>query len=321
MKTYLIAQTLLKKGLILLCITLILFVSVSAQLNFNSQKSLSFAGFHEKINGDRLSIYNSSDPIGRQIYSAIELNTVTDNREDELSNTAIVEDNNSSLPATITNEDFVSMKVEINLKATNFTYPSNAKGDIGIAEYPKEKILLYATKLKEYAKKNDYDTSYAFFCNMGMLCNKKRFFVVNLITMQVERSGLVSHGRGQGISIFDKQYSNKPGSRCTALGRYKITKKYKGSYGEAYKMIGLDSTNADAYDRNIVLHSMKCIPDTESYMPACLSDGCPAVSNNFLYSLNQIIESRKNPILLWIFDSNLEEMVVEKKPIAQYVSK
>src|ERR1700755_687595 len=98
---------------------------------------------------------------------------------------------------------------------------------------------------------------------MGMLCDKKRFFVINLTTMQIEQSGLVSHGRGQGPTIFDKQYSECIGSRCTALGRYKILGKYNGKYGEAYKMSGLDSSNHSAYDRNIVLHSMNCIPDVE----------------------------------------------------------
>jgi hypothetical protein len=300
---------------------LMLIVAASAQLNFNPQKSLSFAGFYDKFNGDKLSIYNISDPVGRQIYSPIEISAVSENTDEEIISTEKIEVKSNSKPVSVDVDEMAAMKVEINLKPTAYTYPANPKGDIGISSYPTEKIMLYAQKLKEFAKKNNYDTSYAFFCNMGMLCNKKRFFVVNLVTMRVERSGLVSHGRGQGLSIFDKQYSNKPGSRCTALGRYKITKKYKGTYGDAYKMIGLDSTNEDAYDRNIVLHSMKCIPDTESYKPACLSDGCPAVSENFLYSLNRIIESRNKPVLLWIFDSNLEEMVIEKKPIPQYVSK
>lgn len=77
-------------------------------------------------------------------------------------------------------------------------------------------------------------------------------------------------------------------------------------------MTGLDSTNRNAYDRNIVLHSMNCIPDIENLMPACVSDGCPAVSSKFLSSLCKIIDTRKKPMLLWIFDSNLEEPVLEE---------
>jgi hypothetical protein len=171
---------------------------------------------------------------------------------------------------------------------------------------------LYARKLKEFAKKNGYDTAYAFFCNMGMLSNKKRFFVVNLATMRIEQAGLVAHGRGR-FSPFDKQYSNEPGSNCTALGRYKISGRYNGEYGLSYRMCGLDSSNKKASSRRIVLHSMPCIPDTDAQMPACNSEGCPAVSPEFLCSLQKILDTRKKPVLLWIFDSNLQDMVIEEK--------
>jgi hypothetical protein len=56
---------------------------------------------------------------------------------------------------------------------------------------------------------------------------------------------------------------------------------------------------------------MSCIPDVEGIMPACVSEGCPAVSSKFFSFIRQIIDSRKKPVLLWIFDSNLEELVVE----------
>jgi hypothetical protein len=209
----------------------------------------------------------------------------------------------------------VDINLKINFKRTSFTYPSNCKADIGIAEYSTDQLLLYAIALKQYAKKNNFDTSYAFLSNMGMLSGKKRFFVVNLATMEVEQSALVSQGRGLGKSRFDKQYSNLEGSKCTALGRYKIMKKYKGEFGEAYKMAGLDSSNHNAYNRHIVLHSMGCIPDAEDVMSTCISEGCPAVSVNFLASLKKIIDSRKKPMLLWVFDSNLEEAVIEQRPV------
>ena len=141
--------------------------------------------------------------------------------------------------------------------------------------------------------------------------------MVNLVTMKIEQSGLVSHGRGLGESMFDKQYSNEEDSKCTSLGRYKIGGKYKGSYGSAYKMVGLDSSNKNAYSRSIVLHAMKCIPDVENIMPACVSEGCPSVSTKFLVKLSKIIDSRKKPVLMWLFDSNLEEIVIEETPVSE----
>jgi len=201
--------------------------------------------------------------------------------------------------------------LEISFKSTSFVYPEGSRVEIGVKEYPTENVLLYAIVMKEYAKKNDLDTTYAFISNMGMLSTKKRFFVVNLVTMEVECSGLVSQGRGLGRTKYDKQYSNIIESKCTSLGRYKVATKYKGSYGESYRLIGLDSSNQNAVKRRIVLHEMGCIPDDENIAPTCVSEGCPAVSPNFLSGLAKIIETRKKPVLLWVFDSNLEEIIAK----------
>jgi hypothetical protein len=94
-------------------------------------------------------------------------------------------------------------------------------------------------------------------------------------------------------------------------------KKYKGEYGVAYRMAGLDASNSNALKRNIVLHSMGCMQDKEDNIPVCISEGCPAVSVKFLSVLSKIIDSRKRPVLLWIFDSNLEEVVIEQKTLVQ----
>ncbi len=204
--------------------------------------------------------------------------------------------------------------LEISFRPTSFVYPKGSRKEVGIPEFPAEKLLLYAAVLKKYARKNGFDTTYAFFSNMGMLSSKKRIFVINLVTMEIEQSGLVSQGRGQGRTKYDKQYSNMIESKCTSLGRYKISSKYKGVYGASYKLIGLDSSNHNAFRRHIVLHPMGCIPDEENLASACISEGCPAVSPNFLSGLSKIIDTRKKPVLLWVFDSNLEEVIAEEIP-------
>jgi len=204
--------------------------------------------------------------------------------------------------------------LQISFKSTSFVYPEGSRAEIGVKEYPTENLLLYAIVMKQYAKENGLDTTYAFISNMGILSTKKRFFVINLVTMEVECSGLVSQGRGRGRTKYDKQYSNIIESKCTSLGRYKIATKYKGSYGESYRLIGLDSSNQNAVKRRIVLHQMGCIPDDENIAPTCVSEGCPAVSPNFLSGLTKIIDTRKKPILLWVFDSNLEEISAKEIP-------
>ena len=280
---------------------IVIIVTVSAQVRYTSLKSFPSTVQKKDLVVNFSNYNNETEAVAHQYY----VKPGTDN----------------SLPNIETNIATTNETLDAILIPTSYAYPENSKFDIGVHEYSPEHLMLYARALKQYAQKNGYDIEYAFLSNLGILSNKKRFFVINLSTMKVEEAGLVSHGRGQGQTIHAKQYSNKAGSRSTSLGRYKILGKYSGSYGEAYRMAGLDSSNLNAFNRDIVLHSMGCIPDSENRMPACVSDGCPSVSPKFLSQLQQIIDSRKKPMLLWIFDSNIEELVFEGDAIyTKYVS-
>jgi L,D-transpeptidase catalytic domain len=213
----------------------------------------------------------------------------------------------------ITNDQVIDQTTAVVIQNTSFSYPQNAAKEIGVDNLPEEEILLYALALKKYAVDNSFDTTYAFLANMGQLTNSKRLYLIDLSSMKIINKGLVSHGRGKGSSIYVKQYSNALGSNCTSLGKYKIMSPYTGNYGYSYRMVGLEQSNNNALRRNIVLHSMSCIPDKENYAPACVTEGCPAVSPQFLSSIDPIIKSRKAPMLLWIFDSLLQQAVVETK--------
>lgn len=183
------------------------------------------------------------------------------------------------------------------------------QSEMGIELYADAEVLEQAAKLKQYAVENTYDTSYAFLINMSVKSGKKRFYVVNLETMTIANSGLVAHGRGEERFTFNKDFSNNPGSNCTSLGRYKIGKSYEGQFGLAYKLHGLDATNNNAFKRFVVLHAMGCISYEETKLPICQSEGCPAVAPQFLEEIKPVIDSRKKPMLLWVFDSAANTLV------------
>jgi hypothetical protein len=64
-----------------------------------------------------------------------------------------------------------------------------------------------------------------------------------------------------------------------------------------------DSTNREAFRRNIVLHSFSFVLESETDPhPICNSLGCPMVSPGFLQQLEPLIDHSPRPILLWIFD-------------------
>lgn len=202
----------------------------------------------------------------------------------------------------------VKQLVETNVeKGGKMTYMAptwaTKKAESGIEVYAASEVLQQAIALKQYAIENGYDTGYAFLVNISLKSGKKRFYVVNLETMSIDNSGLVAHGRGDERFTFDKYFSNTPGSNCTSLGRYKIGKSYEGQFGLAYKLHGLDSTNNNAFKRFVVLHAMGCISYEETKLPICQSEGCPAVAPQFLEEIKPVIDSRKKPMLLWLFDS------------------
>ncbi|MFV0605665.1 MAG: murein L,D-transpeptidase catalytic domain-containing protein [Niabella sp.] len=156
--------------------------------------------------------------------------------------------------------------------------------------------------LKHFIVQNKYNNRYCFLINMQMHSGSNRFFVYDLKKDTIVKSGLVTHGRCNEYWLEGRKYSNTVGGGCTSLGKYKIGKSYYGKFGLAYKLYGLDSTNNNAFERFVVLHSHSCVPEYEKEMEICQSDGCPTVSPGFLKQLQKIIDASKQPILLWIYE-------------------
>lgn len=168
-----------------------------------------------------------------------------------------------------------------------------------------ERLKLRTAEMHEFIKTGDYNTDYCFMVDMSIPSGKKRFFVLNLKNDSVEISSLVSHGSGsykpncQDVLTF----SNSPNSNATSLGKYKIGVSYYGTYGLSYKLFGLDSTNSNAYERAVVLHSDSYVPDKETYPRHIYeSAGCPIVSPSVLGLLGKYIKNAAKPVLLWIYN-------------------
>jgi len=167
----------------------------------------------------------------------------------------------------------------------------------------KEKLHLMGTRAKTFAGSNHFNPSICFLIDMSIASGKQRFFVYDLNDNQVVANGLVTHGRCNQNWLAGRQYSNSVGGGCTSLGKYRVGNAYRGKFGLAYKLYGLDNTNSNAYPRFVVLHSMQCVPEKEvDPYPICQSDGCPTVSPGFLTALAPLIDHSPEPVLLWIFE-------------------
>lgn len=158
----------------------------------------------------------------------------------------------------------------------------------------------YSAGLLSYAKQKGYNTNHAFLVDMKLPSGSNRFFIYDLKKDSVVKAGLVTHGYGPNDKSIS--FSNIPGSYCTSLGKYKIGKFYNGRFGLAYKLYELDSSNSNAINRFVVLHSHACVPVTEvTPQTICMSQGCPTVAPAFLMELTTYLDKAEKPILLYIF--------------------
>jgi hypothetical protein len=165
-----------------------------------------------------------------------------------------------------------------------------------------EKLQRKAAEAASFIADNNYNNKICFLIDMSLPSGQNRFFVYDLVKDSIKNAGLVTHGRCNQYWLEGRKYGNTVGCGCSSLGKYKIGYSYKGRFGLAWKLYGLDKTNDKAFERFVVLHGHNCVPETISEDEICQSDGCPTVSPNFLQYLKPIINESKKPVLLWIYE-------------------
>ncbi|MET3036712.1 murein L,D-transpeptidase catalytic domain-containing protein [Chryseobacterium sp. NRRL B-14859] len=165
-------------------------------------------------------------------------------------------------------------------------------------EVPQSKL----SEIKSYLQGKEYNQELVIFINFKIHSGKYRYFVYDLKNNKILQKAIVSHGSGSVIPHSDAlRFGNTEGSYQSSLGKYEIRESYTGKFGKAYRLKGLDSTNSNAMERAIVLHSYGCIPDEESKNPACLSLGCPMLSKKAFDQTAKYIDQSRQPMILYAF--------------------
>lgn len=185
-----------------------------------------------------------------------------------------------------------------------------------LAEFETEKSELkakdYSSFIKEaksYAKKNNLNQNKFILIDLGLHSGLKRFFVYNLKNDSLEKSYMVSHGCGDHMwswtsSKENATISNELDSHCSSVGKYVISSRGVSQWGIKvnYLLIGKDDTNSNAVKRAIVLHSWEKISTEEVYPDGTPEGwGCPAVSNESMYEIDDLLKVNKN-MLMWIIN-------------------
>ena len=170
-------------------------------------------------------------------------------------------------------------------------------------EKNEERFSSQVNEVKKLIEKDSkYNQDIVFLIDMKIPSGKNRFFVYDLKTNKIIDQGLVAHGSGSETTTKGKlKFSNVPNSLSTSLGRYSIGNSYVGKFGKAYRLYGLDTTNSNAFKRDIVFHYYYDVPYKEKDGYICNSFGCPMVNKKYFERMAEIIDNSESDILMSIY--------------------
>lgn len=155
----------------------------------------------------------------------------------------------------------------------------------GVKESQYNKLMGYLNKYRNQIK----NTKYATFVDFAKPSSQERMFVLNLETGALKKY-LVAHGKNSG-ELYATSFSNTPESNKSSLGLYVVQGSYIGKHGTSLFMDGLEGSNNNARERNIVIHSANYVSKSfvKSQGRLGRSLGCPAMNaNDFSLVKNQI---------------------------------
>jgi hypothetical protein len=127
----------------------------------------------------------------------------------------------------------------------------------------------------------------------SLSANKKRMWVIDMRTLDVAFTELVSHGRNTGEE-YARYFSNQHQSFKTSLGFFLTGENYEGSNGLSLRLYGIErNINNHAFDRAIVMHgadyvSPEFIRDNKRLGRSL---GCPAVGVDVISPIVNAIEN------------------------------
>ena len=168
-----------------------------------------------------------------------------------------------------------------------------------------ERIEERAEKALRYARRNGLSTNYCVFVDYGIPSGSPRVFVWSFEERKVVYRGYAMHGPGKGSTARKPVFSNVPGSHCSSLGKFEVTRRHGAKNKSGYYLKGLERSNSHAYSRGIMIHGSRWVDNNtwRRYIPlngkSCL--GCVTVSRKDMKKIGRIIEQEDMHLLLWSY--------------------
>ena len=162
-----------------------------------------------------------------------------------------------------------------------------------------------AEKALQYAHRKGLNENYCLFVDYGIPSGKPRLFVWSFAEGRVVYSGYAMHGPGKGSTDETPVFSNVPGSHCSSVGRFEVTRQRGQRNKTGFCLKGLEYSNSSAYSRGIMIHSSKWVDRNRwrKYIPlnaqCCL--GCVTVSTRDMAYINRLVGKEEGNLLLWSY--------------------
>ncbi|AZA79317.1 hypothetical protein EG347_18315 [Chryseobacterium sp. G0186] len=202
---------------------------------------------------------------------------------------------NSGNGSILTNEEIQELGAEkLNMgginKFADYRFPTNNKKEIALrlAETIGQRKAL--ERLFNFKDAQGSHANFWAIVDFNKPSSEERLFIFNLVD-ETYKKYLVAHGKNSGDK-YAKTFSNINGSNCSSLGVYKTSETYIGKHGKSLRVDGLESSNSNVRDRDIVIHSADyVVPNYANTGRAGRSEGCfavhPSVSNEVIENLKE----------------------------------
>lgn len=170
-----------------------------------------------------------------------------------------------------------------------------------------ESLAERAESAEKVARRMGLSERYCLLVDYSIPSGTPRMFVWSFEENRVVASTYVMHGPGMGSTDEKPVFSNKPGSNCSALGRFAVTHEHGNRNKSGYYIRGLDFDNQSARGRALMIHKAKWVDMNcwRTYIPlngkCCL--GCLTISSRGLEYLSKLIDGERKQMLLWSFCS------------------